>query len=87
MSKLQLRGKIALVTGAGRGIGKATAKLLAKNGAEVVLTARTTSEIDKVAENIVGNNGLCPFLGISLTAVSSPIYFPKSKTNMVDWIS
>ena len=46
MSKLQLRGKIALVTGAGRGIGKATAKLLAKNGAEVVLTARTTSEID-----------------------------------------
>ena len=57
MSKLQLRGKIALVTGAGRGIGKATTKLLAKNGAEVVLTARTTSEIDKVAKNIVGNNG------------------------------
>ena len=75
MSELKLRGKIALVTGAGRGIGKATSKLLAKNGAEVVLTARTASEIDKVAE------------GISPMAVSSPIYFPKSKTNMVDWIS
>ncbi|MEC8894509.1 MAG: SDR family oxidoreductase [Candidatus Poribacteria bacterium] len=57
MSELKLRGKIALVTGAGRGIGKATAKLLAKNGAEVVLTARTASEIDKVAENIVEDNG------------------------------
>ena len=57
MSKLQLRGKIALVTGAGRGIGKATAKLLAKNGAEVVLTARTTSEIDKVVEGIVERKG------------------------------
>ena len=57
MSELKLRGKIALVTGAGRGIGKATSKLLAKNGAEVVLTARTASEIDKVAENIVEDNG------------------------------
>ena len=48
----RLDGKRALVTGAGRGIGMAAASALAQFGAEVVLIARTTSEIDAVAASL-----------------------------------
>ncbi len=47
-----MNDKVAIVTGAGRGIGKAVALALAKEGAHVVLAARTTSEIETVAKEI-----------------------------------
>ncbi|HVF10974.1 MAG TPA: SDR family oxidoreductase [Abditibacteriaceae bacterium] len=52
----QLHGKVALVTGAGRGIGRAVAEVLAQHGATVVLTARTQPEIEQVATviNVAG---------------------------------
>ncbi|MCK6588199.1 MAG: SDR family oxidoreductase [Polyangiaceae bacterium] len=46
---MSLEGKLALVTGGGRGIGKAVAERLAKDGARVVVTGRTQTEIDEVA--------------------------------------
>src|SRR3990172_4409350 len=48
----RLHGKIALVTGASRGIGRAAALALAKEGAHVVVTARTKSELDSLAAEI-----------------------------------
>ncbi|MGA7260633.1 MAG: SDR family NAD(P)-dependent oxidoreductase, partial [Stellaceae bacterium] len=45
----RLDGKIALVTGAGRGIGRACAMALAAAGAEIELVSRTASELDEVA--------------------------------------
>ncbi|NVM01915.1 MAG: SDR family oxidoreductase [Candidatus Helarchaeota archaeon] len=49
---MSLEGKVAIVTGGGRGIGRAIALDFAKNGADVVVAARTESEIENVAEEI-----------------------------------
>lgn len=48
-----LSGKVAVVTGAGRAIGKAIALGMATQGADVVVAARTTSEIEQTAAEIV----------------------------------
>lgn len=57
MEEPDLRGKTALVTGGGRGIGRETALKLADRGARVVVTARHTEEIDAVAREITNGGG------------------------------
>ncbi|WP_417688333.1 SDR family oxidoreductase [Roseibium sp.] len=52
-----LTGKVALVTGASRGIGEAAARCLAKYGAAVVLAARTTADIERIAKDIQSLGG------------------------------
>jgi 7-alpha-hydroxysteroid dehydrogenase len=49
-----LPGKVAIVTGAGRGIGAQTARTYAEAGADLVLAARTKEQLDAVAEDIRG---------------------------------
>src|SRR6195952_4846964 len=49
-----LAGKVALVTGASRGIGAAAARLFAAEGATVVLAARTEKDLQAVAGEIDG---------------------------------
>lgn len=51
-AKFRLEGRIALVTGAGRGIGRSAAVALAQAGAEVWLLARTAAEIEQAAAEI-----------------------------------
>ena len=52
-----LQGKVALVTGAGKGIGRAVALALAAEGVQVGLLARTESDLQEVAAEIIAGGG------------------------------
>src|SRR5258705_3319743 len=65
-----LENKVALITGSGRGIGRAMAKLFAKEGAAVFLTARTEKEIAAVAREIAAEGGKAGFATADLTQVA-----------------
>ena len=62
-----LENKLALVTGASRGIGAATAKALAAAGAHVVLTARTAGGLEEVEDLIFANGGKASIAPLDLT--------------------
>ena len=49
---MKLENHVAIITGSGRGIGRATALAFAKEGADIVLAARTETEIASVAEEV-----------------------------------
>ncbi len=60
-------GKLALVTGASRGIGAATAEALAASGAHVILIARTGSGLEQVEERIHAAGGSATIAALDLT--------------------
>ena len=58
----RLDNKIAIVTGGNSGIGEATAKLFAKEGATVVITARRENELRRVRDEILAAGGQCMYV-------------------------
>ena len=66
-----LEGRVALVTGASRGIGAATAQALAEAGAHVVLTARTARALEAVEEAIHQAGGTATIAPMDLTVSDS----------------
>jgi 3-oxoacyl-[acyl-carrier protein] reductase len=58
---MKLKNKVALITGGGRGIGKATALAFAKEGSKIAITARSKDEIEAVRDEIesMGQDAIC----------------------------
>ena len=52
LKKTNLKNKVALVTGAGKGIGRACAIALAEAGADLIIISRTQKDLDKVSKVI-----------------------------------
>lgn len=62
-----LEGKVAIITGASSGIGRATAKLFARVGAQVVVSARRQSELDTLVDEIKQTGGIAAALAGDVT--------------------
>ena len=54
---MNIQGKVVVITGASSGVGESTARLLAGNGAKVVLGARRKDRIDAVVQDIIAKGG------------------------------
>lgn len=65
-----LHKKVAIVTGASRGIGAAAARLFAQQGASVMLVARTESELRRVTEDITAAGGDADYVTADLSIAS-----------------
>lgn len=86
---LNVENKVIAITGASSGIGKAAAKLLAENGAKVVLGARRTEKLEKIVEEIRSSSGIAEFQAVDVTNredMKAFIYFAKDKFDRIDVI-
>lgn len=66
MSGSRLKDRIALITGASRGIGRATARLFAREGAHVLLLARTQKSLEAVDDEIKAEGGKASLIPLDL---------------------
>src|SRR6201996_625940 len=71
MTDKPLAGQLALVTGASRGIGAATAEALAAQGAHVVITARTSGGLEELEESVHAAGGSATIAPMDLTESDS----------------
>ncbi len=86
---LNVENKVIAITGASSGIGEATAKLLAKHGAKVILGARRTQKLEKIVEEIRSQGNTAEFKAVDVTDredVKAFIHFAKDKFGRIDVI-
>jgi 7-alpha-hydroxysteroid dehydrogenase len=71
LERFRLTDRVAVVTGASRGIGAATARALAECGADVLIAARTESQLQSVAEQVAACGRRAEILAVDLNDVGS----------------
>jgi NADP-dependent 3-hydroxy acid dehydrogenase YdfG len=84
-----MSNKVVLITGASSGIGEATARVLAKNGAKVVLGARRTDRLEKIVAEIRAAGGVAEFRKLDVVDrddVNAFVAFAQEKFGRVDVI-
>jgi len=84
---LNVENKVIVITGASSGIGAATAKLLAKHGARVVLGARRSDRLEAIAKEIHAEGGIAEYQTLDVTQRSqleAIVQFAQSKFGRVD---
>jgi NAD(P)-dependent dehydrogenase (short-subunit alcohol dehydrogenase family) len=81
-----LEGKIAIVTGASRGIGRAIALRLAQDGATIVLASRTEADLNGVASEIRSGGGSATCVPGDLRDAGAPAALVKASVNAHDAI-
>lgn len=86
-SLFDLTDKIAMVTGASRGIGEAAAKLLAQHGAHVIVSSRKVDDCQKVADDIMSSGGSAEALAChvgDMEQIQSTFEYIKAKHKTLD---
>jgi 3-oxoacyl-[acyl-carrier protein] reductase len=76
---MKLINRVALITGAGRGVGRAIAEGFAREGADVALAARTEAELEKTAENIQA-------IGHRVLAIPTDVSDPSAVKHLVKMV-
>lgn len=82
-----VNGKVIIITGASSGIGEATARMLAKNGAKVVLGARRTDRLETIVKDIDAEGGIAEYQALDVTQRSqleAIVQLAQSKFDRVD---
>jgi NADP-dependent 3-hydroxy acid dehydrogenase YdfG len=82
-----IEGKVILISGASSGIGEATARELAKRGAKVVLGARRTDRLEKLAREINAAGGTARFRTLDVTSqddFAAFVNFARNEFGAVD---
>ena len=79
LSMFSLKGKVALVTGGSRGIGKASALALAEAGADVVVSSRKIADLEPVAEEITAKG----VKGVAIAAHNAKVEDSKALMDQV----
>jgi 7-alpha-hydroxysteroid dehydrogenase len=78
LDRFRLDGRSAIVTGAGRGIGAATAIALAEAGADVLVTARTEDQLRKIAADIEATGRRAAVVAADLTDLDAAAALPQT---------
>ena len=73
MNKGRLEGRVAVITGAGRGIGRAIARRFAREGAAIAATARSVEELQSLLEEVRQDGGRAIAIPADLADVNTPL--------------